>query len=66
MGEKFAVRISRLGLMIKFSERPGRVYDFTYDDDTGLLEASTSPGEFPATSSVEELALGSSYTSKFM
>ncbi|XP_071524010.1 teneurin-a-like isoform X5 [Panulirus ornatus] len=44
MGEKFAVRISRLGLMIRFSERPGRVYDFTYDDDTGLLAASTSPG----------------------
>ncbi|XP_069941027.1 teneurin-a isoform X3 [Cherax quadricarinatus] len=44
MGEKFAVRISRLGLMTKFSERPGRVYDFTYDDDTGLLVASTSPG----------------------
>ncbi|KAK7023664.1 Teneurin-2 [Halocaridina rubra] len=43
LGEKFAVRINRLGLMTKFSERPGRVYDFTYDDDTGLLVAATSP-----------------------
>ncbi|XP_068237244.1 teneurin-a [Palaemon carinicauda] len=43
MGEKFAVRINRLGLMTRFAERAGRVYDFTYDDDTGLLIAATSP-----------------------
>ncbi|XP_037803536.1 teneurin-a-like [Penaeus monodon] len=44
MGEKFAFRISRLGLMTRFSERPGRFYEFTYDEDTGLLVASSSPG----------------------
>ncbi|KAK8385757.1 hypothetical protein O3P69_016491 [Scylla paramamosain] len=44
MGEKFSVTISRVGLMTRFSERPGRIYDFTYDYDTGLLLASTSPG----------------------
>ncbi|CAL4070306.1 unnamed protein product [Meganyctiphanes norvegica] len=43
MGEKFAVRISRLGLMTRFSERPGRVCDYAYDDNTGLLVSATSP-----------------------
>ena len=44
-GEKFAVEISRQGLMTKFSERAGRHYDFTYNEETGLLTAVTTPGE---------------------
>ncbi|KAA0186935.1 hypothetical protein HAZT_HAZT008617 [Hyalella azteca] len=44
LGEKFAVEINRLGLMVKFSERSGRRYDFTYNEETGLLTAVTTPG----------------------
>ena len=43
-GQKFKVEISRLGLMTRFSENLDTQFDFTYDDDTGLLLSSTSPG----------------------
>ncbi|KAL7643035.1 UNVERIFIED_CONTAM: hypothetical protein RMT77_006324 [Armadillidium vulgare] len=43
-GEKFKVGISRLGLMTSFTERLDRQYHFTYDDDTGLLISTSSPG----------------------
>lgn len=43
-GQKFKVDMSRLGLMTGFTERPGRAYRFEYEDETGLLLSTVSPG----------------------
>ncbi|KAF2364558.1 YD repeat [Trinorchestia longiramus] len=43
LGEKFPVHIGRLGLMTQFSGRAGQEWDFTYDEDTGLLVSTTLP-----------------------